>query len=98
MPYILGLDLGIASIGWALIQVQPKDKDKKTEESLCALLDCGVRIFKKAEVPKSGASLAAERRQKNGRKRTFVLETQYCRSKATGIMHIKKACVSTQAF
>ena len=69
MPYILGLDLGIASIGWALIQVQPKDKDKKTEESLCALLDCGVRIFKKAEVPKSGASLAAERRQKRGQRR-----------------------------
>lgn len=69
MPYILGLDLGIASIGWAVIQVQPEDKDKKTKESLSVLLDFGVRVFKKAEVPKNGASLAAERRQKRSQRR-----------------------------
>lgn len=54
--YILGLDLGIASVGWAAILV---DKD----ENPVGLLDVGVRTFERAEVPKTGESLAAARRQ-----------------------------------
>ncbi|STZ75509.1 type II CRISPR RNA-guided endonuclease Cas9 [Bergeriella denitrificans] len=57
MPrYILGLDLGIASVGWALVSV---DED----EHPVGLIDCGVRTFERAEVPKTGDSLALARRQ-----------------------------------
>ncbi|WP_107688965.1 type II CRISPR RNA-guided endonuclease Cas9 [Neisseria wadsworthii] len=54
--YILGLDLGIASVGWALILVDGA-------ENPVGLLDCGVRTFERAEVPKTGDSLALARRQ-----------------------------------
>ena len=53
--YILGLDLGIASVGWAAVWV---DED----ENPIGLLDCGVRTFERAEVPKTGDSLASARR------------------------------------
>ncbi|WP_201770255.1 hypothetical protein [Basilea psittacipulmonis] len=53
--YILGLDLGIASVGWALVSVN------ENEEPI-GLLDCGVRTFERAEVPKTGESLAKARR------------------------------------
>lgn len=54
--YILGLDLGIASVGWALVLVDDN-------EHPVGLLDCGVRAFERAEVPKTGDSLALARRQ-----------------------------------
>ncbi len=54
--YILGLDLGIASVGWGLVWVDEN-------ELPIGLLDCGVRTFERAEVPKTGDSLAAARRQ-----------------------------------
>lgn len=53
--YILGLDLGIASVGWALVLVDEN-------EHPVGLLDCGVRAFERAEVPKTGESLALARR------------------------------------
>ena len=53
--YILGLDIGIASVGWAMVEI---DED---ENSIC-LIDLGVRVFERAEVPKTGDSLAAARR------------------------------------
>lgn len=54
--YVLGLDLGIASVGWACVWI---DED----EYPIGLLDCGVRAFERAEVPKTGDSLAMARRQ-----------------------------------
>ncbi|HBO38256.1 MAG TPA: type II CRISPR RNA-guided endonuclease Cas9 [Pasteurellaceae bacterium] len=60
--YILGLDLGIASVGWAAVLV---DKD----EAPTGLLDCGVRTFERAEVPKTGDSLALARRQARSTRR-----------------------------
>jgi len=51
MKYTIGLDLGITSVGWSVV-----NDDKKRIE------DLGVRIFTKAENPKSGASLAEPRR------------------------------------
>lgn len=51
MAKILGLDLGIASIGWTLID----DIDKK-------IIDLGVRLFPGAEHPKTKESLALPRR------------------------------------
>ena len=54
--YILGLDLGIASVGWACVWADEN-------EHPTGLLDCGVRTFERAEVPKTGDSLALARRQ-----------------------------------
>lgn len=60
MAYTLGLDIGIASVGWALL-----DYEKQR------ILDLGVRLFEGAENAKDGASLAAPRREARGaRKRT----------------------------
>lgn len=55
LNYILGLDVGIASVGWAVVEI-----DKAS--SPVRLIDVGVRTFEKAEVPKNGESLAAARR------------------------------------
>ena len=57
MRYIIGLDVGIASVGWAVI-----NKDKNRIE------DLGVRIFKKAEEP-DGKSLNLARREARGSRR-----------------------------
>lgn len=51
--YILGLDIGIASVGWAMVEI---DED---ENPIC-LIDLGVRVFERAEVPKTGDSLAGK--------------------------------------
>lgn len=45
MARILAFDIGISSIGWAF-----SENDE--------LKDCGIRIFTKAENPKTGESLA----------------------------------------
>ncbi|QLB12427.1 CRISPR-associated Csn1 family endonuclease [Bisgaardia hudsonensis] len=55
LNYILGLDIGIASVGWAVVEI-----DK--EENPIGLIDVGVRTFEKAEVAKTGESLALARR------------------------------------
>lgn len=58
----LGIDIGIASIGWAVIE--ENDKELKIVKS-------GVRIFTKAENPKTKESLALPRRlARSARKRT----------------------------
>ena len=54
MHYTIGLDIGIASIGWAVI-----NNDKNRIENL------GVRVFKKAETPE-GKSLNEDRRIARG--------------------------------
>ena len=53
--YRIGLDIGIASVGWAVLENNSQDEPIR-------ILDLGVRIFEAAEVPKTGAALAAERR------------------------------------
>ena len=53
--YRIGLDIGIASVGWAVLENDSQDEPIR-------ILDLGVRIFEAAEVPKTGAALAAERR------------------------------------
>ncbi len=55
LNYILGLDIGIASVGWATVEIDDK-------ENPIRLIDLGVRVFERAEVPKTGDSLAAARR------------------------------------
>ena len=51
MSKIIGLDIGIASLGWCVLD--PEEQKIK---------DAGVRIFTKAEAPKTGSSLAEPRR------------------------------------
>lgn len=58
MKYVIGLDLGISSIGWAVV-----NKDKKRIE------DLGVRLFPAGERPKDGGSLNENRRLARGARR-----------------------------
>lgn len=58
MQYIIGLDLGITSIGWAIYN----HTDNK-------IVKCGVRLFEVAENPKTKESLASPRREARGQRR-----------------------------
>jgi CRISPR-associated endonuclease Csn1 len=58
MKYSLGLDIGVASVGWAVV-----DEDKQR------IHDLGVRVFEKAEQPDSGKSLALPRREARSARR-----------------------------
>lgn len=62
--YTLGLNIGIASVGWAVLQ---NDIDREP----CKIIDLGTRIFDKAEHPKDGSSLAAPRREARSARRTI---------------------------
>ena len=62
MDYRIGLDIGITSVGWAVLENGLDDEPKK-------LVKAGVRIFDKAENPKDGASLALPRREARGTRR-----------------------------
>lgn len=71
---VLGIDLGIASIGWSLVDLDDEEKvDEQTGEVLTngKIIKSGVRIFTKAEHPKDGKSLAVPRREaRSARRRT----------------------------
>lgn len=58
MKYTMGLDLGITSIGWAVIN----EEEHRIE-------DLGVRIFPGGERPKDGGSLNENRRTTRGQRR-----------------------------
>lgn len=58
MKYVLGLDLGITSIGWAIYNLD-----------LNNIAKCGVRLFDAAENPKDKSSLAEPRRIARGQRR-----------------------------
>jgi CRISPR-associated endonuclease Csn1 len=58
MKYVLGLDLGITSIGWAVYNCE-----------LNNIHQCGVRLFDAAENPKDKSSLAEPRRTARGQRR-----------------------------
>ena len=60
--YTLGLDIGIASIGWAVLGNNEDGKPNR-------IIDLGVRIFDKAEVENTGESLAAPRRDARSARR-----------------------------
>ncbi len=45
LNYILGLDLGIASVGWSVVEIDENEYPIR-------LIDVGVRTFERAEVPK----------------------------------------------
>lgn len=54
LNYVLGLDLGISSVGWAVVEIDEKENPLR-------LIDVGVRTFERAETQK-GESLALARR------------------------------------
>ncbi len=64
LRYTLGLDIGITSVGWAVLENNIDGEPIKIER-------LGVRIFDKAEHPKTGASLAEPRREVRGQRRTI---------------------------
>ncbi|MDR2152363.1 MAG: type II CRISPR RNA-guided endonuclease Cas9 [Helicobacteraceae bacterium] len=57
MSVILGVDIGIASLGWALVEYDESNGERNR------IIDAGVRIFTKAEHPKDQSSLALPRRK-----------------------------------
>lgn len=59
---ILGIDIGIASIGWALIDLDDEAASDATLPGEGEIVGCGVRIFTEAENPKDGKPLAEPRR------------------------------------
>ena len=59
MRYTLGLDIGIASVGWCVVEEGEKPR----------IVDLGVRTFPVAEHPKDGSSLALPRRMARGIRR-----------------------------
>jgi len=71
---ILGLDLGITSIGWALVNVD----DENTQNN--KIIESGVRVFTIAEHPKDGKSLALPRREARSARRTTKRKAQKLRA------------------
>ena len=71
---VLGLDLGITSIGWALVDVDDNNLQNNK------ILDSGVRIFTIAEHPKDGKSLALPRREARSARRTTKRKAQKIRA------------------
>lgn len=60
--YTLGLDIGIASVGWAVLRNNLDGEPERID-------DLGVRIFERAENEKDGSSLALPRREARGTRR-----------------------------
>ena len=62
IPYAIGFDIGITSVGWATVALDGEDKPY-------GIIGMGSRIFDAAEEPKTGDSLAAPRREARGMRR-----------------------------
>ena len=62
LPYAIGLDVGITSVGWAAVALDGEDRP-------CGIIGMGSRIFDAAEQPKTGDSLAAPRREARSARR-----------------------------
>ena len=58
MKYSLGLDIGISSIGWAVVNLEKN-----------RIEDLGVRLFTSAERPKDGGAINEKRRLARGLRR-----------------------------
>lgn len=73
MHYRIGLDIGIGSVGWAVLEDDPiKGAPVRIEKM-------GVRVFEANEVPKTGASTAKDRRiargvRRRGRRKKYRMQ------------------------
>ena len=72
MKYSLGLDLGVASIGWAIVKLNEDD-------SVLRIEDLGVRLFYAMEKGKTDELENAIRRQKRGSRRLTRRRSQRLR-------------------
>ena len=63
-PYGIGLDIGVTSVGWAVLALDGEEKPR-------GIIDMGSRIFDAAEHPKTGASLALPRREARSARRSL---------------------------
>ena len=80
----LGLDIGTNSIGWWLYETDGNEADA----SIVSVIDGGVRIFSDGRDPKSGASLAVDRRTARAMRRR---RDRYLRRRATLMKVLAKA-------
>ena len=62
MKYAIGLDIGISSVGYSVLELNADDQP-------CRIERLGSRIFNQAENPKDGSPLAAPRREARGARR-----------------------------
>jgi len=62
MAYSIGLDCGISSVGYAILELDSKEEPRR-------IIRLGSRIFDKAENPKDGSSLAKPRREARSARR-----------------------------
>ena len=62
LRYRLALDIGVSSLGWAMIRLT-------TQGQPCAIIRAGVRVFSDGRNPKNGSSLAVTRRNARGMSR-----------------------------
>lgn len=62
MKYSIGLDCGISSVGFAVMELDYNDEPRR-------IVKLGSRVFDKAENPKDGSSLAQPRREARGTRR-----------------------------
>ena len=69
-PYAIGFDIGITSVGWAVVALDGEDKP-------FGIINMGSRIFDAAEQPKTGASLAAPRREARSMRRRLRRYAKY---------------------
>lgn len=68
LRYILGIDLGVSSIGTALIKISPEAKDLNDINSYEKILDAGVRICSCPEGAEKRRILRSQRKSKKHRK------------------------------
>ena len=61
-PYAIGFDIGIASVGWAVVALDGEDRP-------FGIINMGSRVFDAAEQPKTGDSLAAPQREARSARR-----------------------------
>ena len=89
---IFGFDLGIASIGWAVVEFDNEYFNPETGEVIEGrILGAGVRTFPQAENHKDGSSLAQPRREHR-------LARRLCRRKARRLEGIKKMFIAKGLF
>lgn len=84
---IFGFDIGIASLGWAVVDFDDAADPENNIYPTGKIVKSGVRCFPVAENPKDGSSLAQPRRQKR-------LLRRLCRRKARRMAGIKNLFVT----
>ena len=89
MKYSLGLDLGIASLGWAVMKLDNENNFERID-------DVGVRIFESLENPKDGKRLVEKRREQRGQRRIKRRRVQ--RISKTNSKKRKSTCANFDRF